>query len=1278
MISPICTEHGKIKALLEKTKHYDKDERYMATSDLKSELEKIQGQIDADLQHSIRDAILRQLDDGSVEVQNIAVSCLSALVLKFRKEVIYDISEKLGQLLVEGRPEMRDSYADGLRTIATSVDMDLGSDLSQRILGFLLKGVEGPKLDDLDGVHFCLDVLECLLNRFGTKMAKSHEKILHCFLPLLESDKPGLRKRGAVSLAALVKVLCDELFDFLMIDIFAKIEKATENDVLCNYIQTIGIVGRNGGVRVGKYLDKIVPELTQFCSDKGAGRKEETQQYRENCLQAFESLILECPSDIVPHIESLLDLALQFLSYDPNWEGTNDSLGEEDEEMADAGDWGDDGGDMDNGWGAGTDAEVVHEDDDEAWRVRRAAVKVVSAFIATVSSGMLYEKFDSLCEGLMQRFSDRDVDVKLDVFQTMRQLISTTVKRHVETVENGITSVVCDDIPQAGPLVRMPSLGELPLVRSISSANLLERHTATLVAFSVKQLREGDAATQGGAVSVLRELCIVRNGRMESWMADIFPLLCTILTDAHSAARPKAIDLIRMLLRTHNSAHLAPFLIPLAPALKAAVADHAASLTVEGLRCCKAAAKVARPDATLPVDSTLLDPMRQLYAASLSQMEISDVEQIVKTASISAVAEIIARLGDKNIADVPRALQIFVLRLGNNVTRLSALRALDTVAVSPLEVDISAVKAAALGKAVQFLRQSSQDVTHQTAMTLNALLSNSSGGLTKELLVEILGQVSEFIRDQDISLTHLILKVICTMLTNHPELDIPEAVVTKSFALLKSPLLQGSDALNSLQRLFTIFLRSSSPKLSFACLLDACLSCVGGPAAMSPESAAAVSACVASLTLATDDESQRSTVERFIAGVESKDEPTAVVSLLCLGEIGRHLDISSTAADKVVFNAFGSQSQELRSGAAQALGLLCLGDLGGCGVPSLLGRAHEFPARRFLLLCALKVVINEAIKAERNLSLQKHSEDIITLLQSHAASDDEGETAVVAECLGRMVAVDCGRAMAVIEQILGSESACARATIVASLRFALGGSSDEAVKGKMDKFLAALHDRDLDVQRQAFITLNEMLRHDVRLVSPFLHKNSSTDTDPPILQTVYAATRFRADLRREMDLGAIKVRKDLGLPLRRAAFQCMEVLLTCADHWLSFPSFISHLSNGITDPDNDIAAQTFVIFTRLAHSHKADLLNELSGPLVDTFLNAVKPRIKPAKGADAEAERARAVLRRAMEAVLAINGIPGCLALSKFQRFVAQVMKTEILAKIAAEIQAERKCCPSN
>ncbi|KAI2528344.1 putative cullin associated and neddylation dissociated 2 (putative) [Homo sapiens] len=62
-----------ISSLLEKMTSSDKDFRFMATSDLMSELQKDSIQLDEDSERKVVKMLLRLLEDKNGEVQNLAV-----------------------------------------------------------------------------------------------------------------------------------------------------------------------------------------------------------------------------------------------------------------------------------------------------------------------------------------------------------------------------------------------------------------------------------------------------------------------------------------------------------------------------------------------------------------------------------------------------------------------------------------------------------------------------------------------------------------------------------------------------------------------------------------------------------------------------------------------------------------------------------------------------------------------------------------------------------------------------------------------------------------------------------------------------------------------------------------------------------------------------------------------------------------------------------------------------------------------------------------------------
>ncbi|CEL92370.1 unnamed protein product [Vitrella brassicaformis CCMP3155] len=109
------------------------------------------------------------------------------------------------------------------------------------------------------------------------------------------------------------------------------------------YIQCVATVCRHVGPRIGSHLTDIGP---LFLSDEDTamdgGDKEAVHEMLESCLTAIESLVIKCTQQMRPYLHKLLHKSLALALYDPH-------------------------------------AYWPDEDDDSSWRVRSAALQVVSA-----------------------------------------------------------------------------------------------------------------------------------------------------------------------------------------------------------------------------------------------------------------------------------------------------------------------------------------------------------------------------------------------------------------------------------------------------------------------------------------------------------------------------------------------------------------------------------------------------------------------------------------------------------------------------------------------------------------------------------------------------------------------------------------------------------------------------------------------------------------------------------------------------------------------------------
>ena len=70
------------------------------------------------------------------------------------------------------------------------------------------------------------------------------------------------------------------------------------SEVLVWHLMSAYCYSRQAGHRFGEHLEKMVPPIVKFC-------REEDDELREYCLQAFESFVRRCPKEISPFVSEV-------------------------------------------------------------------------------------------------------------------------------------------------------------------------------------------------------------------------------------------------------------------------------------------------------------------------------------------------------------------------------------------------------------------------------------------------------------------------------------------------------------------------------------------------------------------------------------------------------------------------------------------------------------------------------------------------------------------------------------------------------------------------------------------------------------------------------------------------------------------------------------------------------------------------------------------------------------------------------------------------------------
>ncbi|GLT90694.1 hypothetical protein SLE2022_086150 [Rubroshorea leprosula] len=1203
-----------INTILEKMTGKDKDYRYMATSDLLNELNKDSFKPDADLDIKLSNIVLHQLDDVAGDVSALAVKCLAPLVKKISEPRVVEMTNKLCDKLLHGKDQHRDIASIALKTIISELPTpSLAHSILLSLSPQLINGITTPGMSPEIKCE-CLDILCDVLHKFGNLMASEHELLLSALLSQLNSNQASVRKRTVSCIASLSSSLSDDLLARATVEVVKNLtSKGTKSELIRTNIQMIGALSRAVGYRFGPHLGDTIPVLINYCMSAS----ENDEELREYSLQALESFLLRCPRDISSYCGEILHLTLEYLSYDPNFtdnmeEDTDDENHEEDE-----------------------DDESVNEytdDEDVSWKVRRAAAKCLAAVIVSRPE-MLAKLYEEACPKLIDRFKEREENVKMDVFNTFIELLRQTgnvTKGQIDVNESSPRWLLKQEVPK--------------IVKSIN-----------------RQLREKSIKTKVGAFSVLKELVVVLPDCLADHIGSLIPGIEKALNEKSSTSNLKieALVFTRLVLFSHSPPVFHPYIKALSNAVLSAVSERYYKVTAEALRVCAELVRVVRPS----VEGSGFDfkPfVHPIYDAIMSRLTNQDQDQEVKECAITCMGRVISTFGDNLRAELPACLPVLVDRMGNEITRLTAVKAFSVIAASPLRIDLSCVLEHVISELTAFLRKANRALRQATLGTLNSLIEAYGDQIGPAAYEVIIVELSTLISDSDLHMTALALELCCTLMADKRSSPIigsavRHIVLPQALTLIKSPLLQGH-ALLALRKFFSALVESANT--SFGSLLESLLSSVkaspqsGGVAKQALHS---IAQCVAVLCLTAGDQKCSSTV-KMLTDILKDDSATNSakqhLALLCLGEIGRRKDLSSHVhIETIIIESFQSPFEEIKSAASYALGNIAVGNLSKY-LPFILDQIDNQQKKQYLLLHSLKeVIVRQSVdKAE----FQESSvEKILNLLFNHCESEEEGVRNVVAECLGKIALIEPVKLIPTLKVRTTSPAAFTRATVVTAVKYSIverPEKIDEIIYPEISSFLMLIKDHDRHVRRAAVLALSTFAHNKPNLIKGLL---------PELLPLLYDQTIVKQELIRTVDLGPFKHVVDDGLELRKAAFECVDTLLDgCLDQVNPSSFIVPYLKSGLDD-HYDVKMPCHLILSKLADKCPSAVLAVLDS-LVDPLQKTIN--FKPKQDAvKQEVDRNEDMIRSALRAIASLNRISGGDCSLRLKNLMSEISKSPTL-----------------
>lgn len=1198
-----------INQLLRDAEHYDPDNRYMAANDLCSELLKEHAKVDVNVERQICAAFLKQLDDQNSEVQGNAVRCIKKIISRIHETQVKEVAVKLYDCISRGSSEIRDVYVTCLKGLINDVPDKSAGIVVTELLPSLVRGAETPGLQEES-----VEILTELIRRCAYHMRNISTESVTSVVNLLSESSPSLRKKATQCIGAFATVLSTRQLQTLMGNLIGIIRNSRNKQVTYTHIQAISAVSRNAAYKLSSYLDQVIPLFFPFCSAEhlniDSPDVEIDHELIELCLSTFESFLKGCPREIVTFIPEIFHLAMELMCYDPNYTYTGEPMDEED-------------------WGSDFEDDFDENTDDSSWKVRRAAVHVTEAIIRSRPE-TLTQFYTVLVDRLVERFAEREENVKLAVFSAFSALIRSIVVGEIGTF----------DEPE------MPTL-----VRTRSSAAVLQDQVPMIIDGLIKELASKNVKTRQGVTTFIGDLSASLPVNLCEQLPRLIPELKRNLTDSQNAVlRLETIVILRRLYRYKQPIHVLDSVAEeLLPFIQQSIRDDYFKITAEGLRLAAAVVE-ALPENALVVRS-LAEPV-------LDRLRVTDIDQEVKQAAIRSIAVVLAAAHTKvSASHVSESLSLINDRMKNEVTRLPSLKALVLIAKAEHLVAIDEVRILVpiCTELIGLLHKASRTLKLATAETLVALLQKYR--VPNTIHRSLISELPQFISDVDLHLAQLSLEIIAVQSRvaefGRDDLNSP---LTHMITLAKSPLIQGI-ALQKLCEAFASLASKGNGGLTaeeLTKLLSQDLT--------TRQSAFGVARVLAAVNLQSEDKKLSGFLSKCLQSLSSSDLD-AQLAALTIGEIGKLRDLSSVPQ---LFDAFiqlfDSRNDEMRQSASISLGNLAVGNL-TVYLPLLLEQ-FSVASHRYLLLTSLKEVISYHFSR-----MQPYIPSVLPLLFDHCESQDESVRTLVAECLGKLFSASPDSLSGEFNRLLTSGSILTKQVIASSVKFAAGANSKGSLgfSEVLQTLLDLLSLSDLTIRKNTLQSLNAVAHH---------MPASLRQHVPELLAKLYFETVVKPELIHTVDLGPFTHKVDDGLPLRKAAYGLLETLVDFLPEKVEPNTLVENILRSLDDPSEEIHLLCHQILCKLATWASGTLLSVLDS-ILDLTRRSIERQVKLLKNSQ-EVERATDIVRSCLRVLVTLQATIDVDASHSLHEYVEQLNGTKEIASVLEAVRDQKKSLLSN
>ncbi|BEI79879.1 hypothetical protein CcaverHIS002_0104080 [Cutaneotrichosporon cavernicola] len=1239
-----------LQSLQDKFKSTDLDLRVIGLTDLSKELERIIALNNASSRQSgkgpepyaaeaaekaLTENVLTLLYDEISEVKNAAVRSLATMASRarstFLRQIIITLTDGIDQTGArEINEENRDISCLALKSVVASMSPD--GDAVDRCLNMILTTIRKnvtPTNANPQLASELLQILTDVYQRFPLAIAQSNDLqalSVEMLKEVFAYPRLSVRKRAVAPLAAFISV-CPTQFNAFQDDMSKGFTKG--GDSAKAWVAAVAGLAKTpsspevGGL-VANGLAEIIMKQTQDLEDTDAV---------EGALTALEVLLSRCPKEMSTAVSPILVRSLELVKYDPNYVDFDDN---DDVDMDDDA-FDDDDDEFDQG--------EYTDDEDDSWKIRRGAAKVLEALINT-RSDLLAEFYRIAALPLIARFSEREESVRLEVLEAFEALLRQTVNTRPNDRNGGSPN-------------KRKRTGTEGMDQDDENSPLaaLQEIRPQLVQATLKQANAKTVNARQQSFILLRGLVEALEGGLDNEADSICSSSAAALRSSDSTTSSFTIAVLTFLtsfFNHHVGRSYASHLDQLTKLVVRCMRDKQQRVNFEAFATASALTGSIRPlhrGSASPLRPGFEGPVKEIFQATTSVLGDNSVDGDVREKALITLGDLLLHEGDALSDRLGEALPLISARLDSENTAATAVEVAGQVAASPLcsgpafnrwLLDI-------LTRVIIYIRRNKSSVSKANEFTtIQSILSRLGQSLPEVVASDVVVELTPFL-DQASA-----LEIIASVLTNQPatRATVEKHVLPQVLTAIKTA--SNAASIDALVEFFGAYIDGDIdcslrlvPQLVFNVTKDKSLAgtSFGGTLAYST-----TAKCVGAVVTHS---------ERNLAGILATFENTlkssrgagaeVYLALLCVGEIGRLNDLCANGELlQRALRFFRSDNEEIRSAAAFAAGNMAVG-APDTYVPVLVQDIENATDQgaRLLLLYSLKEVIMHSSTGQ----LEKLADLFWQPLFAHeTAPDDDGIRNIKAACIGKLTIADSARLVPQLQNMLSGD-AQQRALLAASLRYTFIDTSaayTEMIAPLVGDFLSLMNDDEPVVRRLAVAALNAAAQNKPSLISDKLN------TLQPFL---YRETEIREELQRYVQMGPWKVLEDDGLENRKTAYETMYTLLATSFAKIDLPSFTDRVLAALRDV-NEIKVLGLMLLLRLA-----ELAPAIVEPHLDGVVDALKAIMKDLEVKEdtikQDLQRKEEIQRSTMRTITPMFRMTSAAQAPAFHAYVASLLKTD-------------------